>query len=178
MKLKVLAAAVFVAGCLAAAAGGAFFAAHQSAATQPAAVGTVAPAVPPAAQPVAETEAVVGSPSKGAEARPAEAETPPAERATPAATPAPKADPRRDRPVAPASQDRRAGAPSQPAPAPVIAPPDRPQERTVVTTPPVEPVPDVRVPDSATRPARAAIRGARRPGVVGDRPPGRDAALE
>ena len=127
MKSKVLAAAVLVAGCLTAAAGGAYFAARHNAATQPAAVGTAAPAVPPAAQPVAETEAVVGSPSKGAEARPAAAETPPgtgdAGRDSLRRRPSPRSA------VAPASQDRRAGAPSQPAPAPVIAPPDRPQER-------------------------------------------------
>ena len=152
MKLKVLAAAVFVAGCLAAAAGGAFFAAHQNPASQPAA-GTVAPAVPPAAQPVAESEGVVASPSKGSDVqRPAEAETPPAERPTPTAIPAPKAEPRRERPVPPASQERRAGAPSRPAPAPAVAPPDRPQERTAATPPPAEPVPDVRVPDPPPAP--------------------------
>jgi type IV secretory pathway VirB10-like protein len=43
----------------------------------------------------------------------------------------------------------------QSAPAPAIAPPDRPQERTAVTTPPVEPVPDVRVPDPPPAPPEA-----------------------
>ncbi|MGE5602042.1 MAG: hypothetical protein ACM30E_03265 [Nitrososphaerales archaeon] len=145
MKLKVLAAAIFVAGCIAAAAGGAFVASRQNGAAQPAA--TAAPVAAPAAQPVSETEGVVASPQ-----RPAEAEAPAAERTMPVAPPAPKAEPRRERPAAPASQDRRAGAPPRTTPAPVVAAPDRPQERPAVTAPPVEPVTDVRVPDPPPAP--------------------------
>jgi hypothetical protein len=145
MNPKVLAAGVLVAGCITAAAGGAYFAVRQNAAPPAAGVQT-APAAPAssapstAGQPVSETEAVVGTP----DAKPAEPAAQPQAEAPEKVTPKP--EPRRapqTPPSVPPARSATAVAPSASAPAPV----ERPQDRVPVATapvPPVEPVPEMR----------------------------------
>ena len=147
MNSKVLAVGLLVAGCITAAAGGAYFAVRQNGSTEPPAVPSAAPAAPPSVQPVAETEALVGKPEKAAEA-PEAAPVP----ETPSAPPAPKPEARRERPIPSMNPNRGAAEAPQRASAPLPLPAERPQERTPVTTPPVEPVPDVRVPDTPPAP--------------------------
>lgn len=143
MNPKILAVGALVAGCISAAAGGAYFAVRQNGV--PPAVVESSPPATPAAQPVAETEAVIGTPS-GTPAQPA-AEAP-AQEAEKAAPPTPRAEPRRERPApAPARQSRSAVASAQAAPAQATPTPERPQDGVPVATPPVEPVPEVRVPE-------------------------------
>ena len=148
MNSKVLAVGLLVAGCITAAAGGAYFAVRQNGSTEPPAVPSAAPAAPPSVQPVAETEALVGKREKPAEA-PEAAPVP----ETPSAPPAPKPEARRERPIPSMNPNRSAAEAPQRASAPLPLPAERPQERTPVTTPPpVEPVPDVRVPDTPPAP--------------------------
>lgn len=140
MNSKVLAASVLVAGCITAAAGGAYFAVRQNTAMEPVAAQPAPAATMPTGQPVSETEAVVGDPvEKSAEPAPAP-RVAGSERAVP--PPVEKPAPRRDRPI---PHDRRAAVTPQTASPPPPAPIDRPQERIPAATPPVvEPVPDVR----------------------------------
>ena len=128
-------AGVLAAGCLTAAAGGAYVAIRQNE-TKPVAVAT--PAVPtdaagpaaPVARPVSETEAVVAAPA-----------TQPAPPTTPAvAAPVPmrNATPSREAPAArreavPAARERQVVAPAAPMPAPAA---NTPAERPVVQSPP------------------------------------------
>jgi len=160
MSSRVL-AGLLAAGCITAAAGGAYVAGRQNAtAPVPVAAAPAAPATEPAARPVAETEAVVGSP---APSQPASApaavpsspatDTPrapapkePASPAAPVARPAPSTTTvRRDPPSSASRREREtpapstAGstAPSAPAatqtasPAPVAAQPVEPLQEQV-----------------------------------------------
>lgn len=148
MNSKVLAVGLLVAGCITAAAGGAYFAVRQNGSSGPPAVPSAAPAASPSVQPVAETEALVGKPEKAAEV-PDAAPVP----ETPSAPPAPKPEPRRERPIPSMNPNRSAAQAPQRASAPLPPSAERPQERTPVTTPPpVEPVPDVRVPETPPAP--------------------------
>ncbi len=131
-------AGVLAAGCLTAAAGGAYVAIRQNE-TKPVAVAT--PAVPaeaagpaaPVAKPVSETEAVVSTP----------ATTQPAPAAAAVTSPVPKrnATPFREAPAAPAARretgpaarERQVVAPAVPTPAPAA---NTPAERPVVQSPP------------------------------------------
>lgn len=152
MNPKVLAAGAVIAGCITAAAGGAYVAVRQNAAA-PAPASQQAPAAAPSpapaasGQPVSETEAIVATP----EAKPAEL---PAEAPAPAPAPekvAPKPEPRRA-PQKPASAPpaRNATAVATPPPA---APVERPQERVPAPSlPAVDPTPDTRAADAPPTP--------------------------
>ena len=150
---------LLAAGCVTAAAGGAYIAVSQNAARQVPIAAAPISAVEPAARPVSETEAVVGAatpskPSEPAKAAPAPVRAPapaPAETVSPvrerAQTAAPVA--RRD-PARPTSRDRQAApAVAQPAPA-----------QPVASLPAASPAPvpqaeqeTARVPDPASAPA-------------------------
>ncbi len=135
MSSRVL-AGLLVAGCLTAAGGGAYVAVRQNAAVSAAPSQTPAAAAPvapdPAARPVSETEAVVGTsapqpqPAASVPAQPAVAPAPRIETPRAMVTPArreparPTPSPRRDQPAA---------APTQAAPSP--APVDRPTAAAV-----------------------------------------------
>jgi hypothetical protein len=154
MSSRIL-AGILAAGCVTAAAGGAYVAVHQTPATPvPVAAAPAAPSEP-AARPVSETEAVVGG---TAPARPSE----PAAPATAAPAPKGSVNPvreaprsaapsvRRDPPPA-AARDRQIAA--HPAPLPAPAPvPDRPAAAPSVS-PQVEPAQEpVRMPDPPSAP--------------------------
>lgn len=149
MISKPLVAAFLAAGCVGAAAAGAFVAVRQSPeapAGPPAAVESAADAIP-AARPVAETETVItpAAPTTAVAAGPAPevpVEVPSARSARPARSPqeAPKPRPTgrtaaRDRTVA-------ANAPAETAPAPVEAPTSVSTSRPELTIPPAPPIPD------------------------------------
>ena len=144
MSSRVL-AGVLAAGCLTAAAGGAFVAVRQNV-VQPAPVAaSPAPAPPtassPTAAPVAETEAVITEPvAPKAEAEPAPTPRPaPAKAGAPSAskeTPKTASSPRRE-PAAPAPSARSTNRPAPQTAPPTIA--ER-QAPTPVPTPHVEPV--------------------------------------
>jgi hypothetical protein len=147
MNPKVLAAGVLVAGCITAAAGGAYFAVRQNGTPAPATAQAVPPApssAAPAATPVSETEALVGAPDP----KPAEAEAPlPA--APEKSVAAPRAEPRRTLPSPPAA------APARPATSVAKAPAATPaQERTPATAAPpvVEQVPEMKAPEAPPAP--------------------------
>lgn len=143
MNSKVLAAGVLVAACVTA--GGAYFAARQNAASLPPASQPAQATPSPSAQPVAESEAVVGQPAKAADP----VQTPSV--ATPDKSPAaPKPEPRHER-TTPESPTPTAAQAGQPAPQP-SAPAERPQDRVPVAPPPTEPVPEVRIPDAPPAP--------------------------
>ena len=169
-------AALLVAGCLTAAAGGAYVAVRQNAASQPAiAIAVPAAAAPEAAaapQPVSETEALVGrAPAAPAPAEPAptaEARTRPS---APASAPLEleRAEPRRSATTAraePVSEARpprrRAAAVSSPQPAPrtpaspaasSMPLPDRAAAEGPAGPPVIEPVPEpVRMPEAPAAP--------------------------
>jgi hypothetical protein len=151
MSSRIL-AGVLAAGCLTAAAGGAYVAVRQTPAAAPVPV-AAAPAAPsePAARPVSETEAVVGGTAPAQPSEPA---------APAAAAPAPKGsvNPVREAPrsAAPsvrrdpalaAARDRQIAA--HPAPMPAPAPvPDRPAAAAPSVSPQVEPAQEpARMPD-------------------------------
>jgi type IV secretory pathway VirB10-like protein len=153
MSSRVL-AGVLALGCVTAAAGGAYVAVRQSAATPvPVAAAPVAPSEPEA-QPVAETEAVIP-------ARPSEAEAPPpvapapTGRLTPEREAARSTSPivRREPPARPA-QDRQIAARPAPLPAPASAPvADRSAGSPSVATPQIEPAQEAaRAPEPAPAP--------------------------
>lgn len=149
---------LLAAGCVAAAAGGAYIAVSQNAASQVPVAAAPISAVEPAARPVSETEAVVGAAtpaklSEPAKAAPAPVRAPaPAEIVSPvrerAQTAAPVA---RRNPARPTTRDRQAApAVAQPAPAQPVA------SLPAATSP--TPVPQAeqetaRVPDPASTPA-------------------------
>jgi hypothetical protein len=87
MNPKVLAAGVFAAACVTAAAGGAYLALRQNAQQPPARVVEAPAQLAPAARPVAETEAVVGGTSDSKAGAPAR--TSPQPEAGPASSPSP-----------------------------------------------------------------------------------------
>ena len=141
MNPKVLAAGLLVAGCITAAAGGAYFATRQNA-PAPAAVPAAAPEAAPAPQPVSETEAIVDKPAeKAPEAAPAPPEAAPVAQ-PPAPRPASR-EPRRDSPTAAPRTPRNAAPQVVEAPA---APVEHPQERPAPM--PAAPLPDVRLPEA------------------------------
>jgi type IV secretory pathway VirB10-like protein len=164
-------AGLLVAGCVTAAAGGAYVAVRQNAASQPAvAVPAAAGPAAPAPQPVSETEALVGR----VPSAPGPADTAPTADPAPAAPVLPSApilervEPRRSRTVprpepvqdaraarrrAAAVNDRQVPPPAPANPAPVAAPPDRTGADVPIATPVTEPVPEpVRVPEAPPAP--------------------------
>ena len=164
-------AGLLVAGCLTAAAGGAYVAVRQSAASQPAVEAPAATApVAPAPQPVSETEAIVGrapaaptpadqAPAASpAPAPPAPVAGPALERSEPRAsgtvarsTPVPDVRPTHRRPAS-VSDSKVPPAPANPA-APVSAPTARTGADTANATPVAEPLPEpVRVPEAPPAP--------------------------
>jgi hypothetical protein len=167
-------AGLLVAGCVTAAASGAYVAVRQNAAQQPA-VASPAPAVPAAAapQPVSETEAIVGTaPAAPGPADPAPAADPgPAARVPPSAPVLERPEPRgsgrvaRSQPV-PAARpagpraapvnDRQVAPPAPANPAtPVTAPADRASE-VPNSAPATEPVPEpLRAPEAPPAPPEA-----------------------
>lgn len=174
MISRPVAVGLLAAGCLTAAAGGAYFAGRQNAAVAPLHPATVTAPISAPGQPVSETEAVVEPASAEATVgKPAAAEAPkPApriEEPTPAQAPR-QISPRRPAPVvartntpprtpeapaAPASANDRpiepavppaAETPTTPAPPPV-APPADPQPR--VETPAVPQIEEITIPASA-----------------------------
>ena len=157
MSSRIL-AGVLAAGCVTAAAGGAYMAVRQSAAAPvPVAAAPVAPSEP-AARPVAETEAIVGGTAPAQPSEPA---------APAAAAPAPKGsvNPVRESPRSAAPSVRRDPAPAaprdrriavHPAPPPAPAPtpvPDRSAAAPSVAAPQVEQVQEpARTPDPQSAP--------------------------
>jgi hypothetical protein len=158
-------AALLVAGCVTAAAGGAYVAVRQNAASQPAvAIPVVAAPAPAAAQPVSETEALVGTPAASAPAGSAlEAVPAPAPAASPLLErpdPIRSGSTARSEPVPEARTARRPPAPitarQPPPPAPANSMPPAaapPATETPSAIPPVEPVPEpVRAPEAPPAP--------------------------
>lgn len=151
---------LLAAGCVTAAAGGAYIAVSQNAARPVPAAAAPISAVEPAARPVSETEAVVGAakpstPSEPAKAAPAPVRTPvpaPAEIVSPVRERPQTAGPvvRRE-PARPTSRDRQTGpAAAQPAPAPPVA--SLPAAASPTPVPQAEQE-TARVPDAASAPA-------------------------
>lgn len=138
MISRPVAVGLLAAGCLTAAAGGAYFAVRQNGAAAPLQPATVAAPVSAPGQPVSETEAVVEPTSAEATAdKPALKETPkPAPRIEAPPTPAPA--PRQISPRRPAPAVARANTPPRTPEAPAAPLPanDRPIEP--VSPPPVE----------------------------------------
>jgi type IV secretory pathway VirB10-like protein len=157
MSSRIL-AGVLALGCVTAAAGGAYVAVRQSAATPvPVAAAPVAPSEPEA-RPVAETEAVIGG---TAPARPSEAEAPASAAPAPAGRLTPEREaPRSTSPVvrrepsARPAQDRQIAARPAPLPAPASAPvADRSAATPSVATPQIEPAQEAaRTPEPAPAP--------------------------
>ena len=144
MSSRVL-AGVLALGCVTAAAGGAYVAVRQSAATPVPVAAAPAPPAEPEARPVAETEAVIGV---TAPAQPSESEAPaaaapaPTGRLTPEREAPPSASPivRRE-PAARPARDRQIAARPAPLPAPAPAPvPDRSVAAPSVAAPQIESV--------------------------------------
>ncbi len=142
MSSRVL-AGILAAGCVTAAAGGAYVAVRQNAAPVPVAAAPAAPAFTPAqaARPVSETEAVVVAPEVSRPAAPARDAAPlpaprgrlGADRETSRAVPKVA---RRDREPSAPPEKRKPQVPPQPAPvAPAV---DQPVLPSPIATPPIE----------------------------------------
>jgi len=163
MHSKLFAAGLLVAGCVTAAAGGAYLAVRHNAGPGPAAISEPAPAtVPPAAaapSPVAETEAEVSTPSAAEPAPGAATATPSGlDRAETRATTAEKANlhaaskalPRTERAPAVTRQEPRSAGVAAPQAAPAPVPVAHVPDAAAPPAPPVEAVPEsTRAPESA-----------------------------
>ena len=159
-------AGLLVVGCVTAAAGGAYVAVRQNAASQPAVAvpAASAPAAPAAPQPVSETEALVGrapgspDPAPAAAPAPVPAAAPALERpretgrtARAEAEPVADARPARQRPAAVSDRQAPPAAPARPATA-TVASPDRVAD-VPNAAPAIEPVPEpVRAPEAPPAP--------------------------
>ena len=142
MMSKALAFGLVAAGCVAAAAGGAYFAVRQNATTPPAAVSTPAPATQSPGAPVSDTEAVVTPrPPDPQQIAPEPVEAPPARpvveqprsrrQAPPRAAPPPPARTAEPPAPAPMTPERAASGepPSQPPTTPVEPPGEPPRSQ-------------------------------------------------
>jgi len=151
---------LLAAGCVTAAAGGAYIAVRQNAATPVPVAAAPISAVEPAARPVSETEAVVGAATPSTPSEPAKAAPVPA----PAPTPREIVNPVRERPQAarpvvrrdpapPTPRDRQnAPAVAQTAPAPPVA--SQPAAASPASVPQAEATQEsARMPDPPSAPA-------------------------
>ncbi len=163
MMSKALAFGLVAAGCVAAAAGGAYFAVRQNATTPPAAISTPAPATQAPGAPVSDTEAVVTPrPPEPQQVAPEPVEAPAARpmveqprsrrHAPPRAAPPPLA--RVADPPVQASTAPERGTSSEPPPQPPTTPVEPPAEPPRSQEPPPPPEPQF---EEVTVPASSVI---------------------